>query len=242
MIRLEFPFLLLLVFGCASAPTPRYEHEAAATLRLPLAADWGPAAASADPLAAPFGSEIGEHGASLDPAGYWEALDPQTAPPPPPPRMPPKFFSIKGGYYSLEDTDALDDGYIINASFTQRVSENFSSEIEIGYLDASGKVAGSSTDLWGIPFMANARLSIPVSIFEIYGGIGIGTIYYDFEGGVVSADGFLAAGNGFFGASAILGGSFALGLEGKYYVTDNISDLGGGLDAYAGMVTLSFLR
>jgi hypothetical protein len=96
--------------------------------------------------------------------------------------------------------------------------------------------------------MVNGRFTVPVGEkLELYGGLGIGSFYYDADvdaGAVsVSADGFLFAGNGFFGGSIHLGESLWLGrLEGKYYVTEEASDLGGGLDAFVGLLTLGFER
>lgn len=242
MTRFAFPFVTLLAFGCASAPTHSFEYDTVAAPGVPVATDRGPSAAEEELLAAPLAADAAETGFSFDAADLEESLDSQAAMPPPQRQRPASFVTIKGGYYSLEDTKKLDDGFIVNLSWTQFVAKNFASELEIGYVDADGEDSGESTDLWGIPFMANFRLNVPVSILDLYGGLGIGTIYYDVSGDVVSADGFVAAGDAFFGATATIGKAWAVGLEGKYYVTDSVSGLGGGLDAYAAMVTLSFFR
>jgi hypothetical protein len=62
----------------------------------------------------------------------------------------------------------------------------------------------------------------------------------DAPGISVSGDGFLFAGDAYFGGDIRLGESFRLGLEGKYYATGNSSDLGGGLDSYVVLLTLGF--
>jgi methylaspartate ammonia-lyase len=94
--------------------------------------------------------------------------------------------------------------------------------------------------------MLNGRFNIPIWILEGYAGAGIGTFYYDAEAsGAVSADedGFLFGGNAFLGASLNIAEALALGLEFKYYVTDDISnDIEAGLDAYALMLTLGWSR
>jgi len=173
------------------------------------------------------------------------ALEPQQ----PPPRAPAPHHmgrvTIKGGYYGA-DEDALDDGWIAGVSWMQFMSPNFATEFEIGYLDVEGKDAGIKTDLWGLPIMLNGRFSVPVGRFEIFGGAGFGTIYFDGEanGAVVdvSADGWLTAGDVFAGAALNLQNAMTLGIEWKTYFTDSNSDLDTGLDANAVMVTLGFNR
>ena len=172
------------------------------------------------------------------------ALDPQMPPPRPPKTG--QRFTLKGGYYDASE-DGLDDGYIINAAWLLPRTDGFSTEFELGYLDADGTHHGVDRDLWAIPLMVNGRFTVPVGEkLELYGGLGIGSFYYDADvdaGAVsVSADGFLFAGDGFFGGSIHLGESLWLGLEGKYYITEEASDLGGGLDAFVALLTLGFQR
>jgi len=172
------------------------------------------------------------------------ALDPQM-PPPRPPRARQRF-TLKGGYYDASE-DGLDDGSIFNAAWLLPRTDVFSTELEIGYLEADGTHHGVDRDLWSIPLMLNGRFTVPVGEkLELYGGLGIGSFYYDADvdaGAVsVSADGFLFGGDGFFGGSVHLGKSIWLGLEGKYYITEEASDLGGGLDAFVAMLTLGFER
>jgi len=173
------------------------------------------------------------------------ALEPQAPPASPPPR-PRQRFTLKGGYYGSTE-DGIDDGYIINASWITPTSGAFATEFEVGYLDASGSDNGVDRDVWGIPLMMNGRLSVPVGEkIELYGGLGFGTFYFDGEakaaGVTVNADGWLFAGDAFFGGALLLGESLSVGLEGKYYLTEEASDLGGGLDAYVVMLTLGFGR
>jgi hypothetical protein len=222
------PFLL---FGCATPNTSPLIVDGAARFSV---AD----ALPVDALAAP-----GADAATGVVPDF--APDFQTPPAAPPPR-PRQRFSIKGGYYGASD-DGIDDGYIINLSWKRPTSGILSSEIEIGYLDASGSDKGVDRDLWSIPVMANGRFDVPVGQkIELYGGLGLGSFYYDVDakaaGVKVSNDGFLFGGNAFFGGVIHLGQDLSLGLEGKYYVTDSASDLGGGLDAYVVLLTLGFDR
>lgn len=165
------------------------------------------------------------------------------APPARPPQRPRERFSLKGGY--LGSTDEFDDGFIINGAWMRPLSEMLASELEIGYLDASGSNHGIDRDVWAIPFMANARLNVPLGEkLELYGGLGLGWMYYnadaDSPGISASGDGFLFAGDAYFGGDIRLGESFRLGLEGKYYATESNSDLGGDLNSYVVLLTLGF--
>jgi len=168
---------------------------------------------------------------------------------PPPRRQQPQFlqrFTLKGGYYGSSEEE-FDDGYNITASWMRFTSPVFASEVEIGYLDASGTHLGVDRDVWSVPLIANGRLNLPVGEkIEIYGGVGLGTFYYEADakapGVKVSADGFLFGGDAYFGGTIHLGETLFLGVESKYYLTDNDSELGGSLDAYVLMLTLGFGR
>jgi len=153
-------------------------------------------------------------------------------------------FTLKGGYYSSSE-DGLDDGYIVDVSWMRFMSPTFATEFEIGYLDANGSDKGVDRDVWSIPVMVNGRFNVPVGKAEIYGGLGLGSFYYDAvaktPGVKVSSDGFLFGGDAFFGGG-INFEAFTLGLEGKYYFTENVSDINGSLDAYVVMLTLGFGR
>ena len=218
------PFLL---FGCAA---PRMNPVIAGD----VASSWATEVPPMEALAAPAAATVVFDDFAQNP------------PMPPPPPRPRERFTLKGGYYDASE-DEIDDGYIILGSWLRPMSPNFSSEVEIGYLDASGSEGRIDSDVWAIPFMAGGRFTVPVGEkLELYVGLGLGTIYYDAEAKSpnvkVSSDGFLFAGDGYFGGAIHLGQSLSLGLEGKYYVTDNASGLDGGLDGYVAMLTLGFDR
>lgn len=174
------------------------------------------------------------------------AFDPQGStgramPPPPRPR---ERFTVKGGYFDSDENE-LEDGGSLIVSWIRPISKALSSEVEIGYLDASGTHNGVDRDVWAISFLANARAAVPLGErFEVYGGLGLGTFYYDAEASFgpvhASGDGFLFGGDGYFGGSIRLGESLSVGLEGKYYVTDDVSELGGGLGGFLAMLTVGF--
>jgi hypothetical protein len=156
-------------------------------------------------------------------------------------------FTIKGGLYTAEDEDALDDGYIFTVSWMRFFTEILALEFEAGYFNTDGEDSGVDAEAWGIPLMVNGRLNLPVWVVDLYGGLGVGTIYYDAEAdaGLLSIDddGFLLAGNAFLGGTINVADRVALGLEAKYYATDEIDDLDDAkLDAFALMLTLGFSR
>lgn len=155
-------------------------------------------------------------------------------------------FTIKGGYYSSEDAEDLDDGYIVNLSWQQFRSTSFATEFEVGYFEADGEDGAIEAEAWGIPFMVNGRLNLRISALDLYGGAGVGEFYYDAErdSGIVSidADGWLFGGNAFVGASVNLGDALALGLEAKYYLSEEIDELDVSLEAFAVMLTLGFRK
>lgn len=246
MTRFAAPFIPLLILGCASVPTGDDAIGSAVTPTLAVPVNAGPASTDARAdlsLARPSteanAPEVGFDLAPEELANAW-ALRPAAPAEEPRHRS---LFTIKGGYYTAQDTDALDDGYILNASWVDFFSKIFAIEAEAGYLDANGKAAGGSTDLWGIPLMVNGRLNFEVWKLDLYGGLGLGTIYYSVStSGGRDEDGWVAAGDAFLGTGINLGESFVLGLEGKYYITDKVGALDGGLDAFALMLTFGFAR
>ena len=111
--------------------------------------------------------------------------------------------------------------------------------IESGTVDfeADGSLAAIDK-FFGVPLMANAKLSLQVWIVEAYGGAGLGAIYnqVDFSAGGSSND-WLFAGNAFLGADAVLFEKLTAGLELKYYLTEE-NDLGLNADAAAAFLTV----
>ena len=153
------------------------------------------------------------------------------------------YTVLKAGYFT-SDEDSLEDGFIVNAAFGRRFGRLLALELEVGYIDSDGTDdAGFSGDFWGIPVMVNGRIDIEILILTIYGGVGIGGIYFDADAsnGIIEVedDGFLFAGNAFLGASIGIGGLSA-GLEAKYYVTEDLDGFDESLDALAVMLTLGF--
>ena len=149
-------------------------------------------------------------------------------------------FTLKAGYWG-SDEDSLDDGLLINGAWLHFLNKLFAIEVELGYLDADGNNGGVETDAWALPLMLNGRLNVPVAIFDFYGGLGVGTFYYNLAGPVsTDADGWILGGNAFLGADVMLGDSLALGLEFKHYVTEDFANSSEGLEGTAVLLTLGF--
>lgn len=147
------------------------------------------------------------------------------------------YFTVKGGAIIPAESD-LDPGYLVNASFGQYLTRLISVEIEGGYMAPDPDA--TSADLFAVPLMVNGRVNVPIWIFEVYGGAGIGGMYYDLDVGAVDLDGWLIAGNAFLGADAALFDKLTLGLEAKYYITEEIDRADSNLDGLAVMATLGW--
>lgn len=253
MTRFVASFAIFGILGCVSAPTNHWEIGP-----VPERAPSCAAAPSIAPAEAVSPANVGSPAEivlpempavefDVDPAALAAAIESSASQAPVQKPAPPRSrFTLKGGYYSYDDADILDDGYIIAGSWMKSLSPNFATEFEIGYIDADGSKGGVDADLWGIPFMFNGRFSLPLSKLELYGGAGFGSIYYDFSrdgvGVSVDGDGWVAAADTFLGATVTLKNSIVLGVEGKYYFTESASSLDGGLDAFALMLTVGFGR
>lgn len=148
-------------------------------------------------------------------------------------------LTIKSGFYSSTE-DAVDDGLVLNASWTRFLNDWLGVEFEAGILSGDRDEAGADTDLSIIPLMVNGRAHLPAGPIDLYGGVGIGTIYYDGRTNGAGIDGWLLAGNAFLGGSIDVAEDLAVGLEFKYYLTDEIGRLDAGLDGATVMLTLGF--
>jgi hypothetical protein len=252
MIRLSAMLTSLLVVGYATAnPTdPEFTDAGQPRVATPSADFFGPEPAveaavepaaeavswsffsaepKAEPEPQPFASPTSMALASFAPVPADEGLRHSR-------------WTIKGGLYS-NDEDALDDGYIISVSWMRFFTSLFALEFELGYWSADGSDSGVDVDAWAMPIMINGRLNLPIWVLDLYGGLGIGTFYYDVDAGVVGDDdGFVLAGNIFLGATINIADAIALGLEAKYYTTDDIDISDEDLNAFAVMLTLGFSR
>lgn len=253
MLRSASILASFLFVGCASAPTRDLRVDEPLQLRSTSVSTASEAPADAA-SSGTMSSGAMSHGITPLPSAALESAssEPVLSAPAPEPRLVPEAdalhqsrFTIKGGYYSAEDADELDDGYIFNVSWMRYFTSILAIELEVGYFDADGSDAGLDADVWGAPVMLNGRVNVPIWVLDVYGGLGVGGIYYDAEvsgGASAEDDGFLMGGNAFLGTSLNLAEAISLGLEAKYYVTEDIDDLDVALDAFALMLTVGFSR
>jgi hypothetical protein len=156
------------------------------------------------------------------------------------------YFAARiGPLWFIEDLEDLDVGFNAEVAFGFRPISLLAFEFQSGYL--WGETDGSlDAEIWGIPFLVNAKLIIPVLILEVYAGVGFGGYYIDTEASTVglsdSEEDIVFGGNAFVGAGFVLG-PFAVGVEGKYIQTDDFDAPGGSeakLQGFAAMAYMTF--
>lgn len=129
-----------------------------------------------------------------------------------------------GTFIPEGDLSNLDEGLAVEVVFGKKLLPILAIEGSIGYLGADGNIGGFDVNVDSIPLFVNGRVGLPVLIFELYGGIGIGGIYVDYSG-LPPNDGsdFVAAMQAFLGVEFGLGG-VGVGAEYKYVASDDTKD------------------
>lgn len=148
-----------------------------------------------------------------------------------------QYVTLKGGWLEPEESD-FDSGYLFNAAFGHYLNPMLALDFETGYLSVDAK--GSSADVEAIPMLVNARICVPVWQLEIYGGGGIGSMYYDLSSRSVDAHGWLFSTDFFVGADIELMDKLTAGVELKYYITDKLRNTSDNLNALALMATVGW--
>jgi len=129
------------------------------------------------------------------------------------------------------DDGGVDDGLAVDLIFGHKLMPILSIEGSIGYITADGGVG--NFEIMAIPLFVNGRLSLPILIFEAYGGLGLGGIYADYEATGVSDSDFVLAGQAFLGVEVGLG-NLAIGAEYRYIKSEDTSGfVGGSADDFA---------
>ncbi len=136
------------------------------------------------------------------------------------------YTGVKAGVFlPTGDLSDLDTGASAELVFGHELLSFLAVEGSVGFLSAEN----SMFDVQGIPLYVQARASLPITVLEFYGGIGVGTMYVDVNGqvnsggsvGRVSKSEFAAAANAFLGAEVGIG-NLAVGVEGKYQRADDV--------------------
>jgi opacity protein-like surface antigen len=127
-----------------------------------------------------------------------------------------------GAFYGQGDLEDLDTGLAAEVVFGKEILSFLAVEAALGYIQADGGSGTSDFEVWAVPVMAQARLSLPIPVVEPYVGVGLGGIYVDAQAGAAyDASDFVFAASAFAGVAVGIG-NLAIGLEGKYLVSDEV--------------------
>jgi hypothetical protein len=234
---------LVLLFGCANArsgdPGPSTD-----TASFPVGSPEVVVAEPATAGAAAVDLEATPAARWLDsPALALATVTPATAAAATPPRFALReddsrdnYLTAKAGEIYPTDSN-LSAGWIVGAAYGQYFTRLFSVELAASYFEPGNNLT-PSTDMYAVPLMANVRVSLPIWLLQVYGGVGLGAFYYDIDGGALKGDGWLGAGNAFVGADITVFDRLSAGLELKYFVTDQIRNSNINFDGLALAVTL----
>lgn len=142
-----------------------------------------------------------------------------------------------GPLWFLDDLEDFDVGLNSEIAVGHRIFSFLAVEFQSGYFWGE---ESSDTELWGVPFVLNAKAILPIFFLEAYGGIGFGGYYINFDVPVFGEeDDFVFGGNIFLGAGLDIG-PVGLGLEGKYILTDEI-DVPGGNVNFEGFALMAYV-
>ena len=142
-------------------------------------------------------------------------------------------FSL-GSFTPAGDIDALDTGPYAQIAFGGDVIPFVSIEASLGYFNVQGS---GNSELTGVPLLLNGRLQVPITILKLYGGVGVGGLFADYEVGSIDDSEFVLAANAFLGLEVGLG-NLALGAEYRYLVTDE-TDRNFTIEGHAALICLT---
>jgi hypothetical protein len=133
------------------------------------------------------------------------------------------YIALRAGpFWFLGDVDELDVGAIAEIAFGYRILPFLAVELQPGFI--WGEENGPTADLWSVPISANAKLTIPVLIFEVYAGAGAGGYWMHTQQGGNKEDDVVFGLSGFVGLNFTLG-PILLGAEGKYIWTEKFDTI-----------------
>lgn len=121
------------------------------------------------------------------------------------------------------DLSDLDEGVAFELAFGKKLLPILSIEGSLGYVGTEGRVGSVDVNVDSIPLFVNGRVNLPILVFELYGGIGIGGIYTDYSLQGFDDNDFVAATQAFLGVEFGVGG-VGVGAEYKYLASDETKD------------------
>ena len=147
-------------------------------------------------------------------------------------------ITIKGGIYNgVDDLEEGDTGGNFAISYNRYFSPNFALEAGLGYFSTEATFADSNVtlgsftekdELSAIPLTVNAKGILPLGWGELYGGVGLGAYFVDFDASLNSetlGSATLSDNDTIFGFQVLAGLLFNisetiyLGIEGQYIGT-----------------------
>jgi hypothetical protein len=143
-----------------------------------------------------------------------------------------------GTFVPQGDISDLDEGVAGSVTFGNKVLPFLSVEGTVGYADADGQFGASQLDLRMVPLFVDARANVPIVFMDLFGGVGVGGVYADYEAsGLFSDSDFVAAAEAFVGVGFGVG-RLSVGAEARYLVTDE-TDAGFAIEGVQGMLFVS---
>jgi hypothetical protein len=126
-----------------------------------------------------------------------------------------------GTFVPQGDISDLDEGAAGSVTFGNKVLPFLSVEGTVGYADADGQFGASQFDLQIVPLFVDARATLPIVFMDLFGGVGVGGVYADYEAsGVFSDSDFVAAYDAFLGIGFGVG-RLSVGAEARYLATED---------------------
>lgn len=156
-----------------------------------------------------------------------------------------RYLSLKlGPQWYLGDFDDLDVGLYSEIALGVELLPILALEVASGYFWGEDDSSSADVDLWGVPILAQAKVTLPIWILHVYGGLGVGVYYVDtdVDVGPISDDesDWVFGGNAFLGAAVSISRLFA-GLELKYTITEDVDVAFGGSENLEGISLLAVL-
>lgn len=135
------------------------------------------------------------------------------------------YTALRLGSFNPEgDVRSLDSGFWGEIGFGRRILGVLGVEAVIGYFETAGS---GGAEVYGIPLLINARVSVPVLILEPYAGAGVGGVWANAKSaGFGSEDTFSAMWDAFIGIELGLAG-FSVGAEYRYVQSGDLDNAGG---------------
>jgi len=149
------------------------------------------------------------------------------------------WLVVRGGSYDPDGSDREDVEWSSSVAVAVSTYEPDLEEVvyvftefELGYMDGGRRSGGGDEiDTWAVPLMMNFALAIPIDTVHVYGGMGLGMLFFELPEGsgdpLETDDENWVARSVFLGLRVHLGDRFFIGVEGEYFDTRKVGELEG---------------